>query len=129
MSTDHNFRRERRAEAASNRGPSVYQPNALPLGQTGHYCRSSNKTPSSQPFHVPCLAALRGRCQVWPWLSEFSNVVLRCFTLSRSLDSFHAVLLFSQTGRLVQPIVHGSSLFSVMGQDTCEYDNQFDIPS
>ena len=29
------FQRERRAEAVSNRGPSAYQPNALPLGQTG----------------------------------------------------------------------------------------------
>ena len=29
------LRRERRAEAVSNRGPSAYQPNALPLGQTG----------------------------------------------------------------------------------------------
>ena len=27
--------KKRRAEADSNRGPSVYQPNALPLGQTG----------------------------------------------------------------------------------------------
>ena len=35
VSTDHNFRSERRAEADSNRGPSAYQPNALPLGQTG----------------------------------------------------------------------------------------------
>ena len=35
MSTDHNFWRERIAEADSNRGPSAYQPNALPLGQTG----------------------------------------------------------------------------------------------
>ena len=35
MSTDHNLLRERRAEADSNRGPSAYQPNALPLGQTG----------------------------------------------------------------------------------------------
>jgi len=32
--TNHNFRRERRAEAVSNRGPSAYQPTALPLGQT-----------------------------------------------------------------------------------------------
>ena len=31
---DHNFWRERRAEADSNRGSSAYQPNALPLGQT-----------------------------------------------------------------------------------------------
>ena len=35
MFTDHNFWRERRAEADSNQGPSAYQPNALPLGQTG----------------------------------------------------------------------------------------------
>ena len=32
---NHNFWRERRAEAVSNRGPSAYQPTALPLGQTG----------------------------------------------------------------------------------------------
>ena len=37
VSTDHYFRRERRAEADSNRGPSTYQPNALPLGQTGSH--------------------------------------------------------------------------------------------
>ena len=35
VSTDHSFWRERRAEGDSNRGPSAYQPNALPLGQTG----------------------------------------------------------------------------------------------
>ena len=31
----HPFGRERRAEAVSNRGPSAYQLNDLPLGQTG----------------------------------------------------------------------------------------------
>ena len=36
VSTDHKpFWRERRAEAVSNLAPSAYQPNALPLGQTG----------------------------------------------------------------------------------------------
>ena len=35
VSTDHNLWRERRAEADSSRGPSVHQPNALPLGHTG----------------------------------------------------------------------------------------------
>ena len=35
VSTNHNFSSERRAEADSNRAPSAYQPNALPLGQTG----------------------------------------------------------------------------------------------
>ena len=34
VSTDHNFWSERRAETDLNQGPSVYQPNALPLGQT-----------------------------------------------------------------------------------------------
>ena len=29
------FRRERRAETVSNRGPSAFQPDAIPLGQTG----------------------------------------------------------------------------------------------
>ena len=31
------FSKRRRAEAVSNRGPSAYQPNALPLGQTGSH--------------------------------------------------------------------------------------------
>ena len=36
VSTNHNlFEEKRRAEAVSNRGPSAYQPNALPLGHTG----------------------------------------------------------------------------------------------
>ena len=39
MSTNYNFWRERKAEADSNRGPSTYQPNALPLGQTGSLWR------------------------------------------------------------------------------------------
>ena len=39
VSTNHNlFLREKRAEAVSNRGPSAYQPNALPLGHTGSHC-------------------------------------------------------------------------------------------
>ena len=36
VSTNHNlFEEKRTAEAVSNRGPSAYQPNALPLSQTG----------------------------------------------------------------------------------------------
>ena len=41
VSTDHNLSSERRAEADSNRGPSAYQPTALPLGQTGSLPRQS----------------------------------------------------------------------------------------
>ena len=41
------FWRERRAEAVSNRGPSAYQPNALPLGQT---CSGSFFWMSDHPF-------------------------------------------------------------------------------
>ena len=36
VSTDHDFWRQRRAAADSNRGPSADQPNALPLGQPAH---------------------------------------------------------------------------------------------
>ena len=39
------FRRERRAEAESNRGPSAYQPNAFPLGQTGSLTRAARRCP------------------------------------------------------------------------------------
>ena len=39
VSTDQNLSRERRAEAASNRGPA-YQSDVLPLGQTGSLKRS-----------------------------------------------------------------------------------------
>ena len=49
VSTDHNIWRERRAEADSNRGPSAYQPNALPLGQTGSHKqipREASEVPS-----------------------------------------------------------------------------------
>ena len=35
VSTERSFSSERKAEADSNRGPSAYQLNALPLGQTG----------------------------------------------------------------------------------------------
>ena len=36
VSTNYNlFEEKRRAEVVSNRGPAAYQPNALPLGQTG----------------------------------------------------------------------------------------------
>ena len=36
VSTDHNLSEENgEPEAVSNRGPSAYQPNSLPLGQTG----------------------------------------------------------------------------------------------
>ena len=60
VSTDHSFCRERRAEADSNRGPSAYQPNALPLGETG-----------SQGCRKPCSAwSLPPECSAsvltWP---------------------------------------------------------------
>ena len=53
MSTDHNFWRGRRAEAISNRGPSAYQPNALPLGQTGWNLLAAVFTLSSHGVSQP----------------------------------------------------------------------------
>ena len=55
VSTDHNFWRERRAGADSNRGPSAYQPNALALGQTGLLCWALPIT----DLHTQVLAATR----------------------------------------------------------------------
>ena len=62
MSTEHNFWRERRAEADSNRGPSAYQPNAKPLGHIVSppwTLRSSdfihNDVPSEPPPTLYCL--------------------------------------------------------------------------
>ena len=52
VSTDHNFWRERRAEADSNRGPSAYQPNALPLGQTGSLALTT-LTRANIPYRDP----------------------------------------------------------------------------
>ena len=40
VSTNHNLSEARRAEAVSNRGPSTFQPNALPLGHTGTVWRA-----------------------------------------------------------------------------------------
>ena len=37
VSTNHNFGREGRAEADSNRGPSAFEPNTLPPGQNGSH--------------------------------------------------------------------------------------------
>ena len=53
VSTDHNLWRERRAEADSNRGPSAFQPNAWPLGQTGS--QFVNILPSSIIIACICL--------------------------------------------------------------------------
>ena len=50
VSTDHNFCREWTAEADSNSGPSAYQPDALPLDQTG----SPKTGPLDWPEHEAC---------------------------------------------------------------------------
>ena len=44
VSTDHNFLREKRAEAESNRWPFAYQPNILPQGQTGSHTRYERRS-------------------------------------------------------------------------------------
>ena len=52
--TDHNFWRQRRTEADSNQGPSAYQPNALPLGQTS----SLGSRQADDHFHIALFSAL-----------------------------------------------------------------------
>ena len=71
-------------------------------------------------FHVPCVDECMGAsCHVWPSLADW---VLRCCTElfhAFSLDNFSGCIAH-KTGRLFQPIVQGSSLCSIMGQETCE---------
>ena len=64
MSTDPNFWWERRAEADSNRGPSAYQPNALPLGQTGSPRRKRKRRALIglvAPFRAPSINFRAGK--------------------------------------------------------------------
>ena len=56
------------------------------------------------PVHnfFTCRISMDERCYLWPWLSEVSGVVMRCF---------HGCIAH-KTGSLVQP--------GVMGEETCE---------
>ena len=62
--TPHYFRRERRAEADSNQCPSVHQPNALPLGQTGSHksvgAVSNSVRTTNQAKHIIVFGISRG---------------------------------------------------------------------
>ena len=60
---DHNFWSERRAEADSNWGPSAYQPNALPLGQTSSRC------------HTECASCFKEGDELYTNLSEAGTPV------------------------------------------------------
>ena len=52
------FGSERRAEADSNRGPSAYQPTALPLGKTG--------SRTGRLEYVYIYTRLSAACAAWP---------------------------------------------------------------
>ena len=72
-------------------------------------------------FHAH-IHSLYGSCDVRPWLSEFSGVVLSRFTLSRSTIFTDVSLI--KSGRLIEPIVAGHFFLhvSVMaGLGNCEY--------
>ena len=66
-------------------------------------------------FRMLCFGAQA--LPVWPWLTEFSGVVL---FHNFSADYFHKSIT-PTTGRLIPPTVNGNSLFKVMGQKTCEW--------
>ena len=60
----------------------------------------------------------QGRCYVWLCLTEFSGLLLSCFTLSRSTIFMDALL---RKLKDFQPIVHGNSYLGVMGHETWEH--------
>ena len=55
VSKNNNLFEERKAEAESNRGPSAYQPNALPLGQTGSQYLAALAITFIALVFVPCM--------------------------------------------------------------------------
>ena len=98
VSVDHNFWRERRAEADSNRGPSAYQPNvlSLPLGQTGSticYCficpayMPTRYLRTLSPIRIAALLCIDGWMVDWiltmsKWIGQTWELVTWC-ALSR----------------------------------------------
>ena len=73
------LKRKERAEAVSNRGPSAYQPNALPLGQTGSLAavhvlllciiiiiltRKHTRSEQGRRLCIHCFLAISGRSSV-----------------------------------------------------------------
>ena len=65
VSTDHNVWRERKAEADSNRGPSAYQPNVLPLGQTVSQMPNESQAGFNFTVHNHCSTWTRSQsCSV-----------------------------------------------------------------
>ena len=85
MSTDHNFQRERRAEADSNRGLSAYQPNALPL--------------DPKPAHLSYLFACLSRNTV---LSGFHSFTPSYCTEERRRNTAGFLLCSVEMTRLVR---------------------------
>ena len=68
------FEGKRRAEANSNRGPSAYQPNALPLGQTGsqnnQQQKEQEKKKPSPVVYVPSISGTLGDTGVYKHETE-----------------------------------------------------------
>ena len=64
-----------------------------------------------------CPVSMQVRCRVWPGSNEFSDVVLHCFTFSRSAVVADAAHIKPE---VAQVIVLSSCSFSVTGHDTCE---------
>ena len=106
MSTDHNFWRERRAQADLNRGSSAYQPNALLLGQTGLQrgamtslspvqSPTPHKPPSFSPLSLPWEHPwLFDKLTYFPWPQQhlwlmYWSVLQKCQgtkTLTKTLE-------------------------------------------
>ena len=109
VSTNHNLSEEKgEPKRVSNRGPSAYQPNALPLGQTGspecgltHHChkydgrnftksRLAPDRTSSRPLHIaPSRPIAGGHCHHLAEFVKFCQVLslrsARTFPTRRTL--------------------------------------------
>ena len=99
----------RRAEAVSNRGPSAYQPNALPLGQTG----SQNGDAVMLPFNstgAPSFVSLT--------LSFIASISERGFGASHSVATLYLRVPRNLHTKFHLNVFNGSSVKSSNSVDT-----------
>ena len=126
VSTDHNFSREKRAEAESNRGPSAYQPpNPLPLGHVGSHLQ--RPTFRFNVVLCPCTETIRTVTDGGPRtaISTFTQLLSSVTTSDSNTRRFVCVCVCGGGGGGTSPIAR--SLYII--RDSLRAQNEATVPS
>ena len=121
--------------AMSEHGSILLYVHEKPEGSSGWQAQDGHLDSHTAPelwWHVcihNCfmyLVSMHGHRHVWPWLTEFSSTVRSCFTVSPlSIFPDASLMKLEDCSKLikVEPTVQSNSLFSVMGQGTCQFSS------